>query len=108
MSACLLIVHCVRGLRRRCDAIVHVVRCFDDPNIVHVDGSIDPLRDIEVINLELMLADLFQVQPSLSRLFPHPRSHHPPLLSSRSVSQLTLTLMTRLYSDHAPSLSPPL
>ena len=39
---------------REVDAIVHVVRCFEDPNVIHVDGSIDPLRDIETINLELV------------------------------------------------------
>ncbi|MCQ2400628.1 MAG: redox-regulated ATPase YchF [Lachnospiraceae bacterium] len=43
---------------RECDAIVHVVRCFDDSNIIHVDGSVDPVRDIETINLELIFADL--------------------------------------------------
>ena len=43
---------------REVDAIVHVVRCFEDGNIVHVDGSIDPLRDIETINLELIFADI--------------------------------------------------
>lgn len=43
---------------RECDAIVHVVRCFDDSNVVHVEGSISPLRDIETINLELIFADL--------------------------------------------------
>lgn len=43
---------------REVDAIVHVVRCFEDSNIVHVDGSIDPLRDIETINLELIFSDL--------------------------------------------------
>ena len=43
---------------RECDAIVHVVRCFEDPNVIHVDGSIDPRRDIETINLELLFADL--------------------------------------------------
>ncbi len=43
---------------REVDAIVHVVRCFEDGNIVHVDGSIDPLRDIETINLELIFSDL--------------------------------------------------
>lgn len=43
---------------REVDAIVHVVRCFEDSNVVHVDGSIDPLRDIETINLELMFSDL--------------------------------------------------
>ncbi|MDY3007128.1 redox-regulated ATPase YchF [Anaerococcus porci] len=43
---------------RETDAIVEVLRCFNDPNVTHVDGSIDPLRDIETINLELILADL--------------------------------------------------
>ena len=43
---------------REVDAVVHVVRCFEDENITHVDGSIDPLRDIETINLELIFADL--------------------------------------------------
>ena len=43
---------------REVDAIVHVVRCFDDPDITHVDGSVDPVRDIETINTELILADL--------------------------------------------------
>jgi ribosome-binding ATPase len=50
------------GHIRQVDAIVHVVRCFDNPNIVHVSGSIDPLRDIDVINTELMLADLESVE----------------------------------------------
>lgn len=53
---------------RQTDAIVHVVRCFDDPNIVHVSGSVDPIRDIEVINTELMLADLESVQKKLQRI----------------------------------------
>ncbi len=43
---------------REVDAIVHVVRCFEDPNVVHVEGSIDPLRDIETINLELIFSDI--------------------------------------------------
>ena len=43
---------------REVDAIVHVVRCFDDTNIVHVDGSVDPVRDIETINLELLFSDM--------------------------------------------------
>ncbi|MDE7052803.1 MAG: redox-regulated ATPase YchF [Lachnospiraceae bacterium] len=43
---------------REVDAIIHVVRCFEDSNIVHVDGSIDPLRDIETINIELLFSDL--------------------------------------------------
>ena len=47
---------------REVDAIVHVVRCFDDENIIHVDGSVDPGRDIETINLELIFADMDTVQ----------------------------------------------
>ncbi len=43
---------------REVDAIVHVVRCFDDTNVIHVDGSVNPLRDIETINLELIFSDL--------------------------------------------------
>ena len=53
---------------RETDAIVHVVRCFDDSNIIHVDGSIDPIRDIEVINLELIFADIETVDKRLSKL----------------------------------------
>jgi len=47
---------------REVDAIVHVVRCFEDDNIIHVDGSVDPMRDIETINLELIFADMETVQ----------------------------------------------
>ena len=52
---------------REVDAIVHVVRCFDDGNIVHVDGSVDPMRDIETINYELVFADLEMVEKRLER-----------------------------------------
>lgn len=53
---------------RECDAIVEVVRCFDNPDIIHVDGNIDPKRDIETINLELALADLETVNKRLSKV----------------------------------------
>jgi len=53
---------------RETDAIVHVVRCFESDDIVHVSGSIDPIRDIEVINLELNLADLQMAENIISRL----------------------------------------
>jgi len=52
---------------RQCDAIVHVVRCFEDENVIHVDGTIDPVRDAELINLELAFADLAQVEKRLER-----------------------------------------
>ena len=47
---------------RATDAVVHVVRCFDDPNVIHVEGSTDPLRDIEIIDIELIMADMEMVQ----------------------------------------------
>jgi GTP-binding protein YchF len=53
---------------REVDAIVHVVRCFDSEDIIHVDGSVDPIRDIEVINLELILSDLAQVERRCDRV----------------------------------------
>lgn len=53
---------------RQCDAIVHVVRCFEDENVIHVDGTVDPVRDADLINLELALADLAQVEKRLQRV----------------------------------------
>ena len=53
---------------REVDAIVHVVRCFDDDDVIHVSGSVDPVRDAEVINLELGLADLAQIEKRRERL----------------------------------------
>ncbi len=52
---------------REVDAIVHVVRCFEDPNIVHVDGKIGPARDIETINMELIFADMEMVEKRIDK-----------------------------------------
>ena len=52
---------------RECDAIVHVVRCFEDSNITHVSGTIDPVRDIETINLELIFSDLEMLERRIDR-----------------------------------------
>lgn len=53
---------------RETDAILHVLRCFDDPNVVHVDGSVDPLRDKEIIDAELQLKDLETVESRLQKV----------------------------------------
>lgn len=55
------------GSIRECDAIVHVVRCFNDSNIIHVEGKVDPVRDIETINTELALADLESIKTKLEK-----------------------------------------
>ena len=56
------------GHIRECDAIAHVVRCFEDENVVHVRGSVDPAGDIETVNTELLLADLATVERRLERV----------------------------------------
>lgn len=65
---------------RETDAIIQVVRCFDDPDIIHVSGSVDPLRDIEVINTELMLADLDSIEKRKQRLDKTARASKDPIL----------------------------
>ena len=55
------------GNLRNVDAILHVVRCYEDENVMHVEGSVDPLRDIETIDTELMLADLQSVEGMIDR-----------------------------------------
>ena len=56
------------GNIRECDAIIHVLRCFDNGNIVHVDGSVDPVRDKEIIDTELQLKDLETVEARIKRV----------------------------------------
>ncbi len=56
------------GHIRSVDAVAHVVRCFDDPNIIHVDGKVDPLRDIDTITTELILSDLESVQKQVVKV----------------------------------------
>ncbi len=53
---------------RQVDAIVHVVRCFEDSNIIHVEGSVDPVRDVETINLELIFADMEMVENRIDKV----------------------------------------
>ncbi len=52
---------------RECDAIIHVVRCFENDDIIHVDGSIDPMRDLETINMELIFSDMEMVERRIDR-----------------------------------------
>ncbi len=55
------------GQIRETSAIIHVVRCFDDPDIVHVNGKVDPVRDAEIIETELLLADLDALEKKLDK-----------------------------------------
>ena len=53
---------------RQCDALIHVLRCFDNPNLPHVEGSIDPVRDIEIVDFELQVKDLEQIDKKLQKV----------------------------------------
>jgi GTP-binding protein YchF len=77
---------------RETDAIIQVVRCFDDPNIVHVSGSVDPLRDIDVINTELMLADLESIEKRKQKLEKQARA------SKNKQMEKELQIMTDIHS----------
>ena len=53
---------------RQCDAIIHVLRCFDDANLPHIDNSINPVRDIETVDLELQIKDLEQIERKMQKV----------------------------------------
>ncbi len=73
------------GNIRNVDAIVEVVRCFDDPDVSHVDGSVDPVRDMETIRTELILADLQGAERRLERVTRSAKSGAPELVAERDV-----------------------
>lgn len=75
------------GHIRQVDAIANIIRCFDDDNVVHVDGSVDPMRDIEVIQTELNLADLDTVEKRLVRIQKQAKSGDKDLLAQQEVLQ---------------------
>src|SRR5829696_8952838 len=67
------------GNIRECDAIAHVVRCFEDENVVHVHGAVDPVGDVETVSTELLLADLGMVERRLERVSRAAKSGDPKL-----------------------------
>lgn len=77
---------------REVDAIVHVVRCFEDENVIHVSGTVGPCRDIEVINLELGLADLAQVEKRRERLKKQVRTSKDAQLEDGALERLQAAL----------------
>ena len=83
---------------REVDAVVHVVRCFDDDNVVHVDGSVNPARDAETINLELIFADMETVEKRIDRQQKMAKSGDKKLL-------VEIDLLKRIY-DHLESGKP--
>jgi len=76
---------------RECSAIAHVVRCFDDENVTHVSGSVDPLSDIEIIDTELMLKDMETVQKAVLRTEKQCKSGDKEALKLREIQQRVLS-----------------
>lgn len=78
---------------REVDAIVEVVRCFEDNNIIHVEGNVDPIRDIEIINVELMLADMEVIDNRLNRI------GKKAMMSRDKETQKEVALLTRIKEN---------
>ena len=91
------------GNIRQVGAIIHVVRCFDNDNIVHVDGSIDPIRDIETVEIELALADLETVQKRLDSLGKMLRSNDKKVVDKAKIAEPVLTLLTENLDKGFPA-----
>ncbi len=91
------------GHIRNVDAIVHVVRCFHDENVAHVDGAIDPSRDIEVVETELLLADLEVVERRLSRMQKLTRAGE---TGAKDETELLERIKQALEEGHAAKLLP--
>jgi len=98
---------------REVDAIVHVVRCFENDDVIHVSGSVDPVRDAEVINLELGLADLSQVEKRRERLVKQLRTSKEAQLEDGALARIQQVLeqggaarSVSLTEDEAPLLKP--
>ena len=81
------------GHIREVDAIIHVVRCFEDTDITHVEGSIDPLRDIEIIETELMLADLESLEKRIPALDKKIRTKDPIAIAQLPLMEKALELL---------------
>ncbi|SDB87453.1 redox-regulated ATPase YchF [Acinetobacter boissieri] len=90
---------------RETDAIAHVVRCFEDENVIHVNGKIDPLDDIATINTELALSDLETVTKSVTRLAKNAKSGDKDAIATKAVLEKILPLLNEGQPARAADLS---
>lgn len=96
------------GHIRQVGAICHVVRCFDDNDIIHVAGKIDPATDIEVINIELALADLESVTKRIQTLDKYLKSQDKKIQDKAKISKPILERLVKVLNDGLPARSLPL
>jgi len=85
---------------RETQVILHIVRCFDDGNITHVEGSVDPLRDVEIINTELILADIEQISKKIEKLNKEVRAN---LKGAKESLELANSLLNHLNKGNPAS-----
>ena len=83
---------------RQTDAVVHVVRCFENDDVIHVDDTVDPIRDIEVINIELALADMNQIEKRIEKC---KKDRKNPAQAAREIE--LLEYINKNLSDYIPS-----
>ena len=93
------------GHIRQVSAIAHVVRCFENPDVVHVAGKVDPLSDIEVINIELAFADLETVEKRINNLGKMLKSHDKKVKSQALIAQPVLERLKAALEDGNPARS---
>lgn len=93
------------GHIRQVSAIAHVVRCFENPDVVHVAGKVDPISDIEVINIELAFADLETVEKRLNNLGKFLKSHDKKVQTRAKIAQPVLERLKTALEDGLPARS---
>lgn len=93
------------GHIRQVSAIAHVVRCFEDTEVIHVDGKVDPASDIEVINIELAFADLETVEKRIGNLGKMLKSHDKKVKSQALIAQPVLEKLKAVLEDGKPARS---
>ena len=91
---------------RETDAIIHVLRCFDNDNITHVDGSVDPLRDKEIIDIELQLKDLETVNNRLEKVSRSAKSGDKEAIAEKNVLEKAKNLLERSINIRSIDLDP--
>jgi len=86
---------------REVDAILHVVRCFDDPNITHVEGNVDPVRDVEIIDFELLMKDIETVSRRIEKLRKSAKSGDKTEKQKLQIAQQLLDHLHRGHKAHS-------
>lgn len=90
---------------RECDAVIHVVRAFENPDVIHVDDTVNPKKDIETINTELILADLQSIEKQLPRLEKESKSSPSAKVETEQLSKLRQGLLEGKLASEIPGLN---